>query len=66
MKGNQPDGTCSRIGEKRQDIGWKDGTKRTFGRPRSRWQNKIKIKEVEWKGCTEVTWLGKGASGRLL
>jgi hypothetical protein len=25
MKGNQVDGTCSRIGEKRQDIGWKDG-----------------------------------------
>jgi hypothetical protein len=39
--------------------------KRTLGRPRNRWQNKIKIK---WngRGCTEVTWLVKGASGRLL
>jgi len=26
MKGNEVDGACSRIGEKRQDIGWKDGT----------------------------------------
>jgi len=25
MKGKQVDWTCSRTGEKRQDIGWKDG-----------------------------------------
>jgi hypothetical protein len=24
--------------------------KRTLGRPRSRWENKIKMKETEWKG----------------
>jgi len=27
---------------------------------------KSKLKKWNGRGCTEVTWLGKGASGRLL
>jgi hypothetical protein len=41
---------------------------RTFGRPRGRWKDNIKmvLKEKGWKVWNEFIWLGIGASGKHL
>jgi len=41
---------------------------RTFGRPRDRWKDNIKmvLKEKGWKTWTEFIWFGTGMSGKLL
>jgi hypothetical protein len=59
---------CSAYGGEERRIQWFGGEtsgKRLLGRPRSRWEDNIKmvLQEVEWKAWTGSSWLRIGAGG---
>jgi hypothetical protein len=65
------DGTCSTHGEERRFYRVLVGEperKRPLGRPRSRWEDNIKmdIREIGIAGQTRFEWITIGSNGELL
>ena len=64
-------GACSTYGEEKRCIQILVGNpeeRRTFGRPRRRWEDSIKknIQEVRWAEWNGLIWLWKRTGGGLL